>query len=609
MAAHEFTHYVDLVRRLSRTDVLSDERVSTLFEAGYADEERVVSPSKVFAKDKPLARLVEKRFTPNLTDQKLDEKVSKGWIAKGLPTRRVATEENNVRLDMSTGREDEVRPVAAREDKGDGSIAHEAEVRWLAAPLMGERGLNLQRLGPDETRQLLEVADDVVGDGGRALAVAAYGSKVAGYARPDSDYDIIVVAKKFKGRIRYQYVHSPVTAAALVVEEGLLESDAVKAYLGEFVSGRLLNIYEPLLNGDLIRKAEVESKKRVLAEEILEIGSQQGEFAQDLLIPLEYFLFDKLHKRALIYPPALYSYVKTYTCPSGEENKAFALEGFAEAALSLQSSGVLKVEAAGWDGRPPCPDTRGGPQEHGVREHPLSVQPHEEGGEAVRGPRLRGEGGVQRLQGRGALEGQEDAGEGRPSGGARGAQAPYRAGGGVHPPQDRADGREARDALGARCLHEEGEEPGGDILHCEAPDAQGRDGEGGEVRLQALRGHPLGEVGAPQRLVALAQVQHVAAGEDAQGVPAPRIVLRSRGVATPLILGAVLDDKVLVKEYIEGERLSDIVQGVLTGRSEETGTVERFGEAMGSVHRAGFALGDSKATNVIVKGDGAPLLH
>ena len=134
--------------------------------------------------------------------------------------------------------------------------------------------MNLQRLGDDERRQLLEVADDVVGDGGRALAVAAYGSKVAGYARPDSDYDLIVVAKKFKGRIRYQYVHSPVTSAALVVEAELLERDAVKAYLGEFVSGRLLNIYEPLLNGDLIRKAEVESKKRVLAEEILEIESQ-----------------------------------------------------------------------------------------------------------------------------------------------------------------------------------------------------------------------------------------------------------------------------------------------------------------------------------------------
>jgi len=101
VAAHEFTHYLDLVRRISMTTILSDERVSTLFEAGYADEGRVVGPSKVFAKDKALARLVEKKFTPNLTDGKLDEKVDKSWIAKGLPTRRATTEENNVRLDMA----------------------------------------------------------------------------------------------------------------------------------------------------------------------------------------------------------------------------------------------------------------------------------------------------------------------------------------------------------------------------------------------------------------------------------------------------------------------------------------------------------------------------
>jgi hypothetical protein len=102
VAAHEFTHYVDLVRRLSRTAVLSDERATTLFEAGYADEERAISPSRVFANDKPLAKLVERKFTPNLTDAKLDEKVSAGWIGKGLPTRRVTTEENHVRLDMAT---------------------------------------------------------------------------------------------------------------------------------------------------------------------------------------------------------------------------------------------------------------------------------------------------------------------------------------------------------------------------------------------------------------------------------------------------------------------------------------------------------------------------
>ena len=96
VAAHEFTHYVDLVRRFSRMQVTSDERVSTLFEAEYADEERVVDPSRIFKSDRPLASLVKRKFSAGLVDEKLNEKVASGWIEKGLPTRRVSTEENTV---------------------------------------------------------------------------------------------------------------------------------------------------------------------------------------------------------------------------------------------------------------------------------------------------------------------------------------------------------------------------------------------------------------------------------------------------------------------------------------------------------------------------------
>lgn len=101
VAAHEFTHYVDLVRRFSRMQVSSDERASTLFEAEYADEERVVDPADVFSTDKRLAALVKKKFPSGLVDEKLNEKVSKSWIDKGLPAKRVSPEENIVKVSVS----------------------------------------------------------------------------------------------------------------------------------------------------------------------------------------------------------------------------------------------------------------------------------------------------------------------------------------------------------------------------------------------------------------------------------------------------------------------------------------------------------------------------
>jgi hypothetical protein len=102
VVAHEFTHYVDLVRRFSRMQLTSDERVSTLFESGYADEERVVDPAQIFTGDKKLAALVKKKFRGGLSDEKLNEKVAKSWVEKGLPTKRVAPEENvvNVGVDL-----------------------------------------------------------------------------------------------------------------------------------------------------------------------------------------------------------------------------------------------------------------------------------------------------------------------------------------------------------------------------------------------------------------------------------------------------------------------------------------------------------------------------
>ncbi|MBI2648451.1 MAG: hypothetical protein HYU03_03445 [Thaumarchaeota archaeon] len=108
VAAHEFTHYLDLVRRLSNVGVVSDERATTLYESSHADSERTLDPKLVFT-DKALVRLVKKKFRDGLVDDSLNGKVTKNWIEKGLPTRRVAPEDNVVRLrvgDVVTARLD-----------------------------------------------------------------------------------------------------------------------------------------------------------------------------------------------------------------------------------------------------------------------------------------------------------------------------------------------------------------------------------------------------------------------------------------------------------------------------------------------------------------------
>jgi len=99
VAAHEFTHYVDLVRRLRQSNVLSDVRATTLFEASYADSERTVPPSAVFG-EKSLVALVKRKFKDGLSDPALNRKVEEGWVAKNLPMRSVSIDDNITRLAM-----------------------------------------------------------------------------------------------------------------------------------------------------------------------------------------------------------------------------------------------------------------------------------------------------------------------------------------------------------------------------------------------------------------------------------------------------------------------------------------------------------------------------
>ena len=96
--------------------------------------------------------------------------------------------------------------------------------------------------------------------------MCAYGSQVAGYASKDSDYDLILVIRPFKQRIRYYYLKGEVECSALVVDPKGLENDCAKSTFGEFVAGRLLNPYAPIAGEKFLEENEAHYKKRVIVE-------------------------------------------------------------------------------------------------------------------------------------------------------------------------------------------------------------------------------------------------------------------------------------------------------------------------------------------------------
>jgi len=449
------------------------------------------------------------------------------------------------------------------------------------------------RLSSEETEALRFTANLFV-DPKKISAVCAYGSTVAGYAREDSDYDLIIVSRKFGERVRYRYLEGPVSASALVVDEQALMEDARMATLGEFVAGRLLNVYEPIIGSEILRQTELEYKRRVISEALLELATDYGEFIQDLAIPYEYFLFDKLRKRGLLYPPALYSYAHTYSGPLARGTKESTLRGFREAArwvgarrylaiddkgvrvvsgklkgdaftkvfalFSATARGVTHYAVHGYAGRvglrvfkkealSKLKRMREKAEAPTELERPKSLLKLDEGVLFNEGSRVYDE--VAKLNGfEGGYKAQQSS-TGDAYATARVVML--------------SDGRKESTFV---------------VKHLS------------DVR--SLKWALLGVWALSARKFSLSPLSRLHREYNASRR------LRGVGVKTPRIIGVAPSERILVKEYIKGVPLSALTDDLLAGRSRDTTFVEAYGRLLGKVHRGGFTLGDTKASNALV---------
>ena len=95
--AHEFLHFLELMRKISKMELLSDEISGNLFENVYTDETRLFEPRVVF-KDRTLLNHITQKFPSGFRDYKLEDKVMKFWADKNLPKSNISLDVNNVKL-------------------------------------------------------------------------------------------------------------------------------------------------------------------------------------------------------------------------------------------------------------------------------------------------------------------------------------------------------------------------------------------------------------------------------------------------------------------------------------------------------------------------------
>jgi hypothetical protein len=96
--AHEFMHYVSLISRVLKMNIISDEIPHSLFEEKYRDFDHLLEARIIFKHDNTLISHVEKEYSDGFRDPRLERKTIEDWMNKGLPTTVLPVDDNIIRI-------------------------------------------------------------------------------------------------------------------------------------------------------------------------------------------------------------------------------------------------------------------------------------------------------------------------------------------------------------------------------------------------------------------------------------------------------------------------------------------------------------------------------
>lgn len=407
----------------------------------------------------------------------------------------------------------------------------------------------------------------------------------------------MIVTKNFKEKASGLNELAPIKPSPIIIDEAVLFNAAEAPVLDEAVIGKFLNIYEPLLNEDYLRRVEITYKKRIMAEKLIEIQADYGDLSSNLILPYEYFLFDKLHKLALQQPDLIDIYQRTYCGGLRGECLAFGLRGFREAAEFLASHGII---ISGDDSVRILKERK---QRKNALHKLNQLNPLTTAGAIKNAFRtLASIAGIEYkakpLAGLKFNEKGESTVElDRPNKLLRLEEGVV-----FDDPSRMIEEVALIHGFTGTYTHEEVKKGG--IINSST--LLKISGEGRDAKF-ILKHFP--ELKNVKWIIlnvwtfAAKRFNMTPLSRLSREVEAVR-KLHGIGIKTHRITGVVLDERTLVSEYTEGVPLDKSVEEIAGGKSTDTGDIERYAQVLGKMHKVGLVYGDTKPANALVGDDG-----
>jgi len=187
----------------------------------------------------------------------------------------------------------------------------------------------------DSRESQLELCYAIAGQR-RIVAACAYGPSASGYDDEKSSLNILLVLSGYQPMLKtYRKAFNQRDAFILAVDQRAFQRDVEKGWLGEFAADKLVVPYEPLINSEYLRRQEVSLKKRIVWELLEAIVLEFPELSHELVIKLEYFMYETLMQRARLFPPVTYRFLNMLRNDLKEKNVEIMMKGYREALKEL----------------------------------------------------------------------------------------------------------------------------------------------------------------------------------------------------------------------------------------------------------------------------------
>jgi hypothetical protein len=99
---HEFLHYLHFLSKITRMEIVSNDRIDSIYQAIYEDMTHLLDANIVFGNDNTFLRNIIEKFEYGFQDISLQKKVIQQWIKEDLPITKLTLKDNYIKIPIKS---------------------------------------------------------------------------------------------------------------------------------------------------------------------------------------------------------------------------------------------------------------------------------------------------------------------------------------------------------------------------------------------------------------------------------------------------------------------------------------------------------------------------